>query len=193
MEPIILPYGDTVPVIAPDAWIAPGAVVIGDTHVGPGAVVLFGCVIRGDIHTITIGAGTNIQDLSMLHVADGWPCVVGDWVTVGHCAILHGCVVEDACLIGMGARVLNGARVGRGSIVAAGAVVPERMQIPPAASSPASPPPSSGRCARTRRIPDGRGPKSTSAWRGRIAPAARSGRTPGWAAESAGLDSVGTT
>lgn len=131
MEPIILPYGDTVPVIAPDAWIAPGAVVIGDTHVGPGAVVLFGCVIRGDIHTITIGAGTNIQDLSMLHVADEWPCVVGDWVTVGHCVILHGCVVEDACLIGMGARVLNGARVGRGSIVAAGAVVPERMQIPP--------------------------------------------------------------
>jgi len=92
---------------------------------------MFHCVIRGDINRIEIGAGSNIQDLSMLHVADDWPCIVGEWVTVGHCALLHGCVVEDACLIGMGARVLNGARIGRGSIVAAGAVVPERMQVPP--------------------------------------------------------------
>lgn len=131
MPPSILPYGDWTPTVAPDAWIAPGAVVIGDTHLGPGAVVLFGCVLRGDINRISVGAGTNIQDLSMLHVADDWPCVVGDGVTVGHCVILHGCVVEDGCLIGMGARVLNGARIGRGSIVAAGAVVPERMQVPP--------------------------------------------------------------
>jgi gamma-carbonic anhydrase len=131
MSPILLPYGDTTPDIAPDAWVAPGAVVIGETAIGPGAVVMFGCVLRGDINRIAIGAGSNIQDLCMLHVADHWPCLVGDWVTVGHAALLHGCVVEDNCLIGMGARVLNGARVGRGSIVAAGAVVPEGMHVPP--------------------------------------------------------------
>jgi carbonic anhydrase/acetyltransferase-like protein (isoleucine patch superfamily) len=131
MDPLILPYGDTIPDIAPDAWIAPGAVITGETVIGPRAVVLFGCVIRGDINRIEVGTGSNIQDLSMLHVADEWPCIVGEWVTVGHCALLHGCVVEDTCLIGMGARVLNGARIGRGSIVAAGAVVPEHMQVPP--------------------------------------------------------------
>ncbi len=131
MDPLVLPYGDFHPQIAPDAWLAPGAVVIGDAVLGPGTVVLFGCVIRADVNRIEVGAGSNIQDLSMLHVADEWPCLVGEWVTVGHCALLHGCVVEDECLIGMGARVLNGARIGRGSIVAAGAVVPERMQVPP--------------------------------------------------------------
>lgn len=130
-DALILPYGDFRPRIAPDAWLAPGAVVIGDADLGAGSVVLFGTVIRADVNRIEVGEGTNIQDLSMLHVADEWPCLIGDWVTVGHCALLHGCVVEDACLIGMGARVLNGARIGRGSIVAAGAVVPEGMDVPP--------------------------------------------------------------
>jgi carbonic anhydrase/acetyltransferase-like protein (isoleucine patch superfamily) len=131
MQPLILPYGDTVPMIDPSAWIAPGAVVIGDTHIGPNASVLFNCVLRGDIHRVEVGAGSNIQDLSMLHVADDWPCIIGREVTVGHCCTIHGCVIEDGCLIGMGATVLNGAVIGRGSIVAAGCVVSERMQVPP--------------------------------------------------------------
>jgi len=130
-EALILPYGDQTPDIAAGAWLAPGAVVIGEVVLGPRVTVLFNTVIRGDINRIEIGEGSNIQDLSMLHVADEWPCLVGRWVTVGHCVLLHGCQVEDVCLIGMGARVLNGARLGRGSIVAAGAVVPEGMQVPP--------------------------------------------------------------
>jgi carbonic anhydrase/acetyltransferase-like protein (isoleucine patch superfamily) len=131
MQPLILPYGDQWPEIAADAWIAPGAVLIGETVLGPRVTVLFNAVLRGDINRVEVGEGSNIQDLSMLHVADEWPCIVGRWVTVGHCVLLHGCLVEDFCLIGMGARVLNGARIGRGSIVAAGAVVPEGMQVPP--------------------------------------------------------------
>ena len=131
MQHLILPYGDTAPQIDATAWIAPTAVVIGETVIGPRAAVLFGCVLRGDINRVEVGEGSNIQDLSVLHVADDWPCIVGAHVTVGHCALLHGCVVEDGCLIGMGARLLNGVVAGRGSIVAAGAVVPEGMRIPP--------------------------------------------------------------
>lgn len=131
MQPLILPYGETAPQVAASAWIAPTAVLIGETVIGDNAAVLFQCVLRGDINRVEVGAGSNIQDLSMLHVADEWPCIVGKDVTVGHCVLLHGCVVEDGCLIGMGARVLNGAVIGRGSIVAAGAVVPEGMHVPP--------------------------------------------------------------
>lgn len=131
MEPLILPYGDTRPEIDPTAFIAPTAVLIGETVIGAQAGVYFHCVLRGDINRIEVGAGTNIQDLSMLHVDDDFPCLVGRDVTVGHRAILHGCVIEDRCLIGMGAVVLSGARIGAGGIVAAGAVVPEGMQVPP--------------------------------------------------------------
>jgi carbonic anhydrase/acetyltransferase-like protein (isoleucine patch superfamily) len=106
-------------------------VLTGETVIGAEATILFNCVLRGDINRVEIGAGSNIQDLSMCHVADEWPCLIGREVTVGHCALLHGCVVEDGCLIGMGARLLNGCRIGRGSIVAAGSVVPEGLQVPP--------------------------------------------------------------
>jgi carbonic anhydrase/acetyltransferase-like protein (isoleucine patch superfamily) len=128
---LILPYGPTSPQVDPTAWIAPGAVLTGEVVIGAHATVLFNCVLRGDINRVEIGAGSNIQDLTMCHVADEWPCVVGREVTVGHCALLHGCIIEDGCLIGMGARLLNGCRIGRGSIIAAGSVVPERMEIPP--------------------------------------------------------------
>ncbi len=131
MQPLILPYGEFMPQIDPTAWVAPGAVITGETRLGAHVTVLFNCVIRGDIQRVEVGEGSNIQDLSMLHVADDWPCIIGREVTVGHCCLIHGCVVEDGCLIGMGARILNGARIGRGSIVAAGAVVPEGMQVPP--------------------------------------------------------------
>lgn len=128
---LLLPYGDTLPQVAADAWLAPGVVLVGEVVIHARVTVLFNAVLRGDINRVEVGEGSNIQDLSMLHVADEWPCIVGREVTVGHMALLHGCVVEDCCLIGMGARVLNGAVIGRGSIVAAGALVPEGMRVPP--------------------------------------------------------------
>lgn len=88
-------------------------------------------MIRGDAERVEVGDGSNIQDLSMLHADPGFPCRVGDRVSVGHRAILHGCVVEDDCLVGMGAILLNGVRVGRGSLIGAGAVLPEGLQVPP--------------------------------------------------------------
>jgi carbonic anhydrase/acetyltransferase-like protein (isoleucine patch superfamily) len=130
-DALLLPYGPVVPQVHPSAWLASGAVLTGECVIGPDATILFNCVLRGDINRVEIGAGSNIQDLTMCHVADEWPCIVGREVTVGHCALLHGCVVEDGCLIGMGARLLNGCRIGRGSIVAAGSVVPEGTRVPP--------------------------------------------------------------
>lgn len=112
-------------------WIAPNATVLGDVTLGEGASIWYGCVVRGDTAKIVIGAQTNIQDLTMVHVDEGVPCTIGARVGVGHRAILHGCTVEDECLIGMGAVVLNRAVIGTGSVVAAGAVVPEGMIVPP--------------------------------------------------------------
>lgn len=117
--------------IDPIAFIAAGAVVLGDVHLGRDASVWFNAVIRGDTERIVIGDEANIQDLSVVHADPGFPCVVGRRVTVGHRAILHGCVVEDDCMIGMGAILLNGVRVGTGSVVGAGAVLVEGMVIPP--------------------------------------------------------------
>jgi carbonic anhydrase/acetyltransferase-like protein (isoleucine patch superfamily) len=111
--------------------VAPSADVVGDVTLGPDASVWYGCVLRGDIAPISVGEGTNIQDLTMVHVDVDRPCRIGAGVGVGHRAILHGCDVEDGCLIGMGAVVLSRAVVGAGSVVAAGALVPEGMRIPP--------------------------------------------------------------
>ena len=119
------------PQIDPSVFIAPGAVVLGDVRIGPDSSVWYQAVIRGDTESIRVGASTNIQDLTMVHADPGVPCVVGDRVTVGHRAILHGCTVGDDCLIGMGAILLNGVRVGRGSVVGAGAVLVEGMVVPP--------------------------------------------------------------
>ncbi len=130
-KPLILPYGEASPFISPQAFIAPTAVLIGNTSVHAYAGVFFHCVLRGDINRIEVGEGSNIQDLTMMHVDDDYPCIVGCNVTVGHSAVLHGCVVEDNCLIGMGAVVLSGATIGAGSLVAAGGVVPEGMVVPP--------------------------------------------------------------
>ncbi|APW62747.1 gamma carbonic anhydrase family protein [Paludisphaera borealis] len=117
--------------IDPSAFIAAGAVVLGDVQLGRDASVWYNAVLRGDAERIAVGDETNIQDLSMLHADPGFPCVVGRRVTVGHRAILHGCIVEDDCLIGMGATLLNGVRIGRGSVVGAGAVLVEGMDVPP--------------------------------------------------------------
>jgi carbonic anhydrase/acetyltransferase-like protein (isoleucine patch superfamily) len=111
--------------IDPSAFIARGAIVLGDVRLGPNSSVWYNSVIRGDTERIEVGEGSNIQDLSMLHADPGFPCRVGCRVSVGHRAILHGCTVEDDCLIGMGAILLNGARIGRGCLVGAGALVTE--------------------------------------------------------------------
>ncbi|HTH63372.1 MAG TPA: gamma carbonic anhydrase family protein [Gemmatimonadales bacterium] len=117
--------------IDPRAYIAPGAWVMGDVTLGPEASVWYACVVRGDMDRIVIGASSNIQDGSVVHVDAGLPALIGARVGVGHRAILHGCVVEDDCLIGMGSILLNGVRIGTGSVVAAGAVVREGMVVPP--------------------------------------------------------------
>lgn len=113
------------------AWVAPNATLIGTVSLGEDASVFYTAVLRGDMESISIGAGSNIQDGCVAHTDPGHPVVVGSGVSVGHRAVLHGCTVEDGALIGMSAVVLNGAVVGAGSLVAAGAVVTEGMQIPP--------------------------------------------------------------
>jgi len=119
------------PTVHPTAYIAPGAVVVGDVSLGEEASVWYHAVVRGDMEPIVIGERSNIQDGCVIHVDEGLPCTVGRRVVVGHRVILHGCAVEDDCLIGMGSIVLNRAVVGAGSLVAAGAVVPEGMVVPP--------------------------------------------------------------
>jgi carbonic anhydrase/acetyltransferase-like protein (isoleucine patch superfamily) len=117
--------------VDPTAYIAPGAVVVGDVTIGDNSSVWFNAVIRGDTEAIRIGSRTNVQDLCMLHADEGFPCVLGDRVTLGHAAIVHGATVEDDCMIGMRAVVMNGAKIGSGSIIAVGAVVTEGTEIPP--------------------------------------------------------------
>lgn len=117
------------PHIDPSAFIAPGATVVFDVTVGPRSSLWYGVVARGDTDRIVVGADTNIQDLSVLHCDEGVPCLLGDRVSVGHRAVVHGATVGDGALIGMGAIVLNGAMVGPGAVVGAGALVPEGMMI----------------------------------------------------------------
>ncbi len=129
---MIRSYRGAWPRIAPGAYIDDSAQVIGDVEIGERSSVWMGAVIRGDVNYIRIGAETNIQDNSVLHVyKDLHPLILGDRVTVGHSATLHGCSIESDCLISMGAIVLNGARIGSGSIIGAGAVVTEGALVPP--------------------------------------------------------------
>ncbi|MDH4198567.1 MAG: gamma carbonic anhydrase family protein [Candidatus Aminicenantes bacterium] len=120
------------PQIHPQAWVAPGAVVLGDVRIARGASIWYGCILRGDLAEtwVEVGEDTNIQDGAIVHVDHGRPCRVGARVTVGHRAVVHGATVGDDSLIGMGAVVLSGAVVGRGSIIAAGALVGEGVIIP---------------------------------------------------------------
>lgn len=127
----ILSYQAKFPKIADTAFIADNATVIGDVEIGAEASIWFGTVLRGDVHFIRVGARTNIQDNSVVHVTTARnPTIVGEDVTVGHAVVLHGCTVKDRALIGMGAIVMDRAVVGEGAIVAAGALVPEGMEIP---------------------------------------------------------------
>ena len=118
------------PDIHPSVFVAPGAVVRGDVQLAAGSSVFYNAVLRGDRAAISIGEGTNIQDNCVVHVDYDYPVVVGQNVTVGHGAILHGCTVGDNTLIGMGAIVLNGAQVGSNCLIGAGALVPQHAVIP---------------------------------------------------------------
>jgi carbonic anhydrase/acetyltransferase-like protein (isoleucine patch superfamily) len=120
------------PVVGPNCYIDPSAQVIGDVTLGEQVSVWMNAVIRGDVNAIRIGARSNVQDCAVLHgMRHLYPVIVGEMVTIGHNATVHGCVLEDEVLVGIGATILNDARIGEGSIVAAGAVIPEHMVIPP--------------------------------------------------------------
>ena len=119
------------PVLGNGVYLAKTAVVLGDVTLGENASVWFGAVLRGDINRIVVGANSNIQDNAVVHLADDFPCLIGEWVTVGHSAIVHACTVGDECLIGMGATILDGAEIGAQSIVGANALVTGGMKVPP--------------------------------------------------------------
>lgn len=127
----ILPYKDKIPQIDPSAYIAPGAVVIGDVVISARTSIWFNAVIRGDVEPIVIGEGSNIQDGTVVHTDPDYPCNVGKNVTVGHNAILHGCRIEQGVTIGMGATVLTGSAVGESALVAAHALVLEGAEVEP--------------------------------------------------------------
>lgn len=125
------PLGPDTPDVADDAFVAPGATVVGRVHIGARSSVWYGAVLRGDSAHITVGQDTNIQDGCVGHADPGYPLEVGDRVTVGHRAVIHGCLVGDDVLIGMGAVLMNGVTVGSGSLIAAGAVVTQHTEVPP--------------------------------------------------------------
>jgi len=129
---MLRPYRGQLPRVHPSAFIDDSAQVIGDVEIGEESSVWMCVVVRGDVNRIRIGRRSNIQDGTIVHVMkDTHPTVIGDDVTIGHAAVVHGCTVEDRCLIGMGAILLNGVHVGSGSIIAAGTLIPEGTQIPP--------------------------------------------------------------
>ncbi|MGD0733359.1 MAG: gamma carbonic anhydrase family protein [Terracidiphilus sp.] len=125
-------YQGKLPLIPASCYVDLSAQVIGDVTLGERSSVWMNAVLRGDVHSIRVGANSNVQDCAVLHGQRNlYPVIVGNWVTIGHNATVHGCVVEDTVLIGIGARVLNNAHIGEGSIIAAGAVVPEHTVVPP--------------------------------------------------------------
>ncbi|MFJ9818993.1 gamma carbonic anhydrase family protein [Streptomyces sp. NPDC101151] len=128
---LVVGIGGKEPQLDAEVFVAPTASVIGDVTLHAGASVWYGAVLRGDVERITVGAQANVQDNVTLHADPGFPVSVGERVSIGHNAVVHGATVEDDCLIGMGATVLNGAVIGAGSLVAAQALVPQGMVVPP--------------------------------------------------------------
>ena len=128
---LVLPYGEARPVIAPTAWLAPNATVIGAATLEDDSSVYYGAVVRADMAEVRLGAGSNLQDNVVVHTDTGFSTLIGRGVSVGHLAVVHGCTIADNVLIGMGATILNGAQIGTGSLVAAGTVVLEGTVIPP--------------------------------------------------------------
>lgn len=119
------------PIIPVSAFVAPGATVVGDVTLGEETSIWFGAVLRGDINRIRVGAHSNIQDGSVVHIDSGYDTTIGEWVTVGHRAIVHACTVADEVLVGMGSIILDGAEIGARSIIGAGALVTGGKKIPP--------------------------------------------------------------
>jgi carbonic anhydrase/acetyltransferase-like protein (isoleucine patch superfamily) len=128
---MLIALGDKTPHVAESAWVAPNATLAGAVEIGDGASIWYGAVLRADNEPITIGARSNVQDNCAFHVDTGKPLTLGEDVSVGHGAIIHGATVEDGVLVGMGAIIMNGAVIGAGSLIAAGALVSEGVVIPP--------------------------------------------------------------
>ena len=127
----IISFKGITPKIGENVYIAPNAYIIGDVVIGDNCAIMFGAIIRGDVNYIRIGNNTNVQDNAVLHVTrDKYPLIIGDNVSIGHSAVVHGCIVEDDVLIGIGAKILDGAKIRKNCIIAAGAVVKERSEIP---------------------------------------------------------------
>ncbi len=122
--------GDIAPTIADDTWVAPDANLIGNIVLEAGASVWFGSTLRGDNETITIGAGSNVQENTVMHTDVGYPLTIGSNCTIGHKVMLHGCTIGSNSLIGMGAIVLNGAKIGKNCLIGAGALITENKVIP---------------------------------------------------------------
>ena len=131
MTGVIMPYKSVMPKIDPSVFVAPMATVIGNVTIGEGANIWFNTVLRGDIQSITVGKYTNIQDNSTVHVMGDQPTVIGDYVTIGHNAVIHGNKIGDNCLIGMGAVLLGYCEIGENTIIGAGAVITQHKKIPP--------------------------------------------------------------
>lgn len=127
----LYPFAGNTPAVHASAFVAPTASIIGNATLAEDSSAFYGVSVRADTAAISVGAGSNLQDNVVLHADPGFPCTVGERVSVGHAAVVHGCTVEDDCLVGMGATILNGAVIGAGSLVAAGAVVLEGTVVPP--------------------------------------------------------------
>lgn len=127
----VIPFKERAPLVSPSAFVAPDAWIIGDVTIGDDVCIFFNVVLRGDIQSITVGRGTNLQEHSLVHTSHGMaPAIIGEDVTVGHRAIIHGCSIGDRCLIGMGATILDNAEVGAGCIVGAHTLIPKGMKVP---------------------------------------------------------------
>ncbi len=127
---IIKSFDGKFPKIHQSVYISENASIIGDVEIGENSSVWFGAVIRGDVCNVKIGNNSNVQDNSVIHVNYNMPSIIGDFVTVGHGAVIHGAIISDFVIVGMGAIVLDSAKVGKNVIIAAGSVVPPRMEIP---------------------------------------------------------------
>jgi carbonic anhydrase/acetyltransferase-like protein (isoleucine patch superfamily) len=129
---MIRSYKGISPTIPASCYVDDSAQIIGDVILGEHASIWMNAVLRGDVHSIRVGAHSNVQDLSVLHgMKEQYSVILGEYITVGHSVTLHGCTIEDRCLIGMGSIILNGARIGGGSIIAAGTLIPEKTVVEP--------------------------------------------------------------